>query len=145
MYYRIVVGTDGSATAERAVDAAGGIARLTGGSVHVVAAYRPVRVVAVAAGVAATPTWFGEEERAAAEEVVTAAADRLTAQGVEVMPVARVGEAAQVLLEVAAEFDADLLVVGSRGRSGARRTRLGSVADRVLHHASCAVHVAHAC
>jgi nucleotide-binding universal stress UspA family protein len=142
MYHRIVVGTDGSATAERAVDAAGGIARLTGGSVHVVAAYRPVRVVAVADGATATPTWFGEEERAAAEEVAAAAADRLTAQGIAVMPVARVGEAAEVLLAVADEFDADLLVVGTRGRGGARRARLGSVTDRVLQHAPCAVHVA---
>ena len=145
MYHRIVVGTDGSATADKAVDAAGGIARLTGGSVHVVTAYRPVRVAAVLAGAAVTQTWFGEEERQAAEELVEAAADRLKTRGVEAVAVARLGDPADVLLATAEEFDADLLVVGNRGMSGVRRYLLGSVADRVVHHASCTVHIAHTC
>lgn len=145
MYHRIVVGTDGSATADRAVDAAGGIARLTGGSVHIVTAYRPVRAAAVVAGAAATQTWFGEEERQAAEAMVTAAAERLKGRGVDAVAVARLGDPADVLLATAEEFDADLLVVGNRGMNGVRRYLLGSVADRVAHHASCTVHIAHTC
>jgi nucleotide-binding universal stress UspA family protein len=145
MYHRIVVGTDGSATADRAVDAAGGIARLTGGSVHIVTAYRPVRAAAVVAGAAAAQTWFGEEERQVAEELVTAAADRLKERGVAAVPVARLGDPADVLLATAEEFDADLLVVGNRGMTSVRRYLLGSVADRVVHHASCTVHIAHTC
>jgi nucleotide-binding universal stress UspA family protein len=145
MYHRIVVGTDGSTTADRAVDAAGGIARLTGGSVHIVTAYRPVRATAVAAGAAITPTWFGEEERLAAEEMVEQAAERLKERGVVAVPVARLGDPADVLLATAEEFDADLLVVGNRGTTGVRRYLLGSVADRVVHHASCTVHIAHTC
>ncbi|HVS68890.1 MAG TPA: universal stress protein [Mycobacteriales bacterium] len=145
MYHRIVVGTDGSATAERAVDAAGGLAQLTGGSVHVVTAYRPVRAAAVVAGAAAAQTWFGEEERLAAEELVASAAERLKERGVPAVPVARLGDPADVLLATAEEFDADLLVVGNRGMTGVRRYLLGSVADRVVHHASCTVHIAHTC
>ncbi|HVV75950.1 MAG TPA: universal stress protein [Mycobacteriales bacterium] len=146
MYHRIVVGTDGSATADRAVDAAGGIARLTGGSVHIVTAYRPAaRASAVVAGEALTPTWFGEEERLAAEQMVEQAAVRLKERGVPASPVARLGDPADVLLAAAEEFDADLLVVGNRGTTGVRRYLLGSVADRVVHHASCTVHIAHTC
>lgn len=145
MYHRIVVGTDGSATADKAVDAAGGIARLTGGSVHVVTAYRPIRVAAAAAGAVVTQAWFAEDERQAAEELVEAAADRLKERGVDAVAVARLGDPADVLLATAEEFDADLLVVGNRGMSGVRRYLLGSVADRVAHHASCTVHIAHTC
>ncbi|HVT20876.1 MAG TPA: helix-turn-helix domain-containing protein [Mycobacteriales bacterium] len=76
MYHRIVVGNDGSPNAERAVDAAGGIARLTGGSVHIVTAYRPVRAAAVVAGAAAAQTWFGEEERMVDDQVVTGPQDQ---------------------------------------------------------------------
>jgi nucleotide-binding universal stress UspA family protein len=147
MYHRIVVGTDGSVTADRAVDAAGGIARLTGGSVHIVTAYRPVRAAAVVAGAAGavTPTWFGEEERQAAEDMVENAAGRLKDRGVAAVGVARLGDPADVLLATAEEFEADLLVVGNRGTTGVRRYLLGSVADRVVHHASCTVHIAHTC
>ncbi len=145
MYHRIVVGTDGSATADRAVDAAGGIARLTGGSVHIVTAYRPVRAAAVVAGAAAVQTWFGEDERQAAEQMVEEAAERLKERGVAAVAVARLGDPADVLLATAEEFGADLLVVGNRGMSGVRRYLLGSVADRVVHHAACTVHIAHTC
>ncbi|MGN6474586.1 MAG: universal stress protein [Mycobacteriales bacterium] len=145
MYHRIVVGTDGSTTADRAVDAAGGIARLTGGSVHVVTAYRPVRTAAAVAGAAAVQAWVGEDERELAEQLVEQAAERLKERGVAAVAVARMGDAADVLLATAEEFEADLLVVGNRGMSGVRRYLLGSVADRVVHHAGCTVHSAHTC
>lgn len=145
MYHRIVVGTDGSTTAERAVDAAGGIARLTGGSVHVVRAYRPIRAAAVVAGAAAVQAWTCEDERETAEALVEQAVARLTERGVVAVPLARIGDAADVLLAAAEEFEADLLVVGNRGMNGVRRYLLGSVADRVAHHAPCTVHIAHTC
>jgi nucleotide-binding universal stress UspA family protein len=64
------------------------------------------------------------------------------------MPVttsSRLGDAADVLLAVAEEVDADLLVIGNRGIAGVRRYLLGGVADRIAHHAQCSVHIVHAC
>ena len=59
--------------------------------------------------------------------------------------VSRLGDAADVLLAVAEEVNADLLVIGNRGLTGVRRYLLGGVADRVAHHAPCSVHIVHAC
>ena len=49
------------------------------------------------------------------------------------------GDPAEVLLDAARLYDADLLVVGSVGLVGAQRLLLGSVATSVLHHAPCDV------
>lgn len=150
MYQTIVVGTDGSATADKAVDVAGELARACGAALHVVTAYRPVRSAVLASagamGVAApAPMWSAEDERALAEDVVGRAGERLASSGVAARATARLGEPADALLAAAAELDADLIVVGNRGMTGARRYLLGSVADRVAHHARCSVHIAHTC
>jgi nucleotide-binding universal stress UspA family protein len=49
------------------------------------------------------------------------------------------GSAAHQLVEAAADWDADLIVVGSRGQSGLERLLVGSVARAVLYHAACSV------
>jgi nucleotide-binding universal stress UspA family protein len=150
VYTTIVVGTDGSTTAEKAVDVAGELGRLTGAPVHIVTAYRAVPATALAGvgamGAAVTPpTWLGDDERVAAEEVVRRACERLTRAGVDAVPVARLGEPADALLTIAGELGADLIVVGNRGMTGVRRYLLGSVADRVAHHSPCSVHIVHTC
>lgn len=145
MYHRIVVGTDGSSTADCAVDVAGGLALLMGAAVHVVSAYRPARAAAVLAGGGGGQPWFGEEERSDAEAVLEGAAARLSRVDLAVIAISRLGDAADVLLAVAEEIDADLIVVGNRGLTGVRRYLLGGVADRVAHHAPCSVHIVHAC
>lgn len=149
MFRSIVVGTDGSSTADKAVDVAGEIGRLCGAQVHVVTAYRPVRSAVLAGvgamGAVAAPAWLGDDERVAAEEVVRRAGERLSRSGVSANSVARLGEPADALLAIAEELHADLLVVGNRGMTGVRRYLLGSVADRVAHHAPCSVHIVHTC
>lgn len=149
MYRRIVVGTDGSSTADRAVDAAGDLARISGAQVEVVTAYRPVRAAMKAgdnaSGGALAPSSLGDDGRSAAEEVVRRARERLECNGVVVHSAARLGEPADALLAVAEEHDADLLVIGNRGLSGVRHYLLGTVADRVAHHAPCSVYIVHPC
>jgi nucleotide-binding universal stress UspA family protein len=147
VYRTIIVGTDGSSTADKAVEVAGQLARACGAAVHVVTAYRPVRAAAYAgAGAMAPPlppsAWLGDDERVAAEEVVRRAGERLAQAGVSANSVARLGEPADAIAE---EVEADLIVVGNRGMTGVRRYLLGSVADRVAHHAPCSVHIAHTC
>jgi nucleotide-binding universal stress UspA family protein len=57
----------------------------------------------------------------------------------EVETFARVGDAADAILDVAEEHAADLIVVGHKGMTGATRFLLGSVPNKVSHHAPCSV------
>ena len=77
----------------------------------------------------------------AADNVAARAAEQLVAAGVEVDYEAREGDPADVLIEVATEDDADLIVVGSKGMTGVGRFLLGSVPNKVTHHAPCSVMV----
>ena len=52
---------------------------------------------------------------------------------------ARKGNPAEAILDVAEEQGADLIVVGSKGMQGSRRFLLGSVPDKISHHAPCSV------
>ena len=52
---------------------------------------------------------------------------------------ARRGHPADVILDIAAERGVDLIVVGNKGMTGARRYLLGGVADKISHHAPCSV------
>jgi nucleotide-binding universal stress UspA family protein len=57
----------------------------------------------------------------------------------EVETVARVGDAADAILDVAEEQRSDLIVVGNKGMTGATRFLLGSVPNKISHHAPCSV------
>jgi nucleotide-binding universal stress UspA family protein len=124
----IVVGTDGSETAERAVERAGVIARALGATVHVVSGY------------SRDPAPVGERggERANANQSVDRARQRLANLGVESEGHMWPGEAGRALVQVAEEQGAQMIVVGNRGMTGARRV-LGSVPNHVSHHARCDV------
>ncbi|MFL6238876.1 MAG: universal stress protein [Actinomycetes bacterium] len=147
MYRTIIVGTDGSETAQEAVRRAVGLARLTGGSLHVVTAYGATTPVAALAGAAgyATEALSMPQQRVAAEGLLDQALTGLETDGVAITAHARQGDAADVLIAAASELSADLIVVGNRGMTGARRFFLGSVPNRVAHHADCAVHIVHTC
>lgn len=144
MYQRIVVGTDGSLTAERAVQVAGGLALLTGAALHVVSAYKPARIAALVCAGGGNPR-YGEEDRLAAKAVLDQALACLPPASMSATTtICRLGDAADVLLTVAEEVAADLLVIGNRAVVGVRRCRLGAVADRVAHLAPCSVHIVNA-
>ena len=59
--------------------------------------------------------------------------------GVSVQTFSREGDPADAILDVAEERDADLIVVGNKGMTGAKRFLLGSVPNKVSHHAPCSV------
>jgi nucleotide-binding universal stress UspA family protein len=77
--------------------------------------------------------------REAAEQLLMRSARRAEERGVEVDWEARGGHPADVLLDIAGSREVDLIVVGNKGMSGARRYLLGGVADKVSHHAPCSV------
>ena len=144
-YRSIVVGTDGSPTAERAVQQAAALAADEGARLVVVSAYNPgeratdVEVERVPADLRYTLT-----DRAQTEELAERGRAIAREAGVgKVVVQALEGDPAHVLLEAARDFDADLIVVGSRGLTSHAHFILGSVASSVAHHAPCDVLVAH--
>jgi nucleotide-binding universal stress UspA family protein len=141
MFGSIVVGTDGSPTAGEAVRQATALARLTGARVHVVSAYESVGSAVLADDREHVPEdlQWSVTPRADTEATLTAAADGLRAAGVDVSTYARQGDAAAAILDVAEEQLADLIVIGNKGMTGAKRFLLGSVPNKVSHHAPCTV------
>jgi nucleotide-binding universal stress UspA family protein len=137
----IVVGTDGSATADRAVDKAGELAAALGAPLHVVMCYKIVTSgasLAAASGMVIDPVAANEGTNSHAESVVARTAERLRDSGVTVTPRVCAGEPADSLIAVAGEVGAQMIVVGNKGMVGARRM-LGSVPNRISHHAPCCV------
>ena len=117
MYKRILVGTDGSETAAVAVE-------------------RAVQV-AGAFGASLTILCVDNEERGRA--VVEREAAKHAGSGVDITPHVEQGDPASVLVELAEAGDYDLLVVGNKGMTGASRFFLGSVPNKVSHHAPIAL------
>jgi nucleotide-binding universal stress UspA family protein len=139
MFETIVVGTDGSDTAAEAVRRAADIAKSSGAVLHLVSAYKPLEGLKVGGG--AGPE--GEEWRLApdmqVETILRDTLDGLSDSGVSVSEHALKGEPADAILAVAESERADLVVVGNKGMTGARRFLLGSVPSKVAHHAPCTV------
>jgi nucleotide-binding universal stress UspA family protein len=128
MYKRIVVGTDGSAGANMAVDAAVQLARLTGASLHIVNAHKTTSAGQFAA---APEVGLPLEAIAASNEALHGEAQRVCEDASA--RAASAGDPADVLLRIAKDADCDLLVVGNRGMSGVRRFVLGSVPNKLSH------------
>jgi nucleotide-binding universal stress UspA family protein len=135
MYSSIVVGTDGSPTAEIALGKAVDLARLTGATLHVVSAYEPAPT-RVTGG--APPGEFTAGSDFKADAVLQKALSRARGADIDVKEHAPKGSAADALLAVAKEHGADVIVIGSVGMQGARRV-LGSVPNKISHQASCDV------
>jgi nucleotide-binding universal stress UspA family protein len=136
----IVVGTDGSASAGRAVAKAAELARVLDATVHVVSVYSRSTNGAwmAAAGGIAIGEVTDDEARARAERIVADAQGQLQRHGVDSRPHVCGGEPAEALITIAADQKAEMIVVGNRGMNGARRV-LGSVPNRVSHRATCGV------
>lgn len=141
MFNRIVVGTDGSETAGEAVRQAAGLAKLTGSQLDIVSAYAPVSKRRVQSEQEEAPPDVHYEigPREDVNLVLDAAAAKAKKEGLEVQTHPVEGDPAEALLSVAEEVKADLIVVGNKGMTGARRFLLGSVPNNVSHHAPCSV------
>jgi nucleotide-binding universal stress UspA family protein len=118
MYGKVLVGTDGSATAAKAVDRAVEVAKAAGASLTVLSAGHPDQARAIA-------------EREAA---------RHEGSGVAIDTAVVDDDASAALVGTAASGGYDLLVVGNRGMTGVTRfLRLGSVPNSVTHHLPCSL------
>jgi nucleotide-binding universal stress UspA family protein len=138
MYATIVVGIDGSATADIALGKAVDLARLTGATLHVISAYEPTPTH-VSGGSSSKEFSVGSDFKA--DAALQSALSRVRGTDIEVQEHAPKGSAAEAILAIAKEQGADLIVIGSVGMHGARRV-LGSVPNKVSHQASCDVLIA---
>ena len=118
MYRKILVGTDGSKTAAKAVD----------------------RAVEVAAAAGATLTIVTAAAHDRGTKVVEGEAERHAGAGVEIDTMVIDDDPVAGLIEVARGGRYDLLVIGNRGMTGVSRfLRLGSVPNKVTHHLPCSL------
>ncbi|MBV9241693.1 MAG: universal stress protein [Acidobacteria bacterium] len=143
---KILIATDGSkygtAALERACDIA---ANMPDSEVRIVTAYELPGPIATEPYISA-PIYTQEivDNLSTAAEAVVASARRTVVRNCPAVPVntaeAR-GKAATAIVDEAADWGADLIVVGSHGHGFWGRTLLGSVSDEVVHHAPCSVMV----
>lgn len=142
MFGSILVGTDGSDTATTAVRYAIDLARELGARLMIVSAYEPVsdpRLRGERVEVPEDLQWMVNPREEVLATLDAAKQDALRAGVIQVETFARQGDAADAVLDVAEEQRTDLIVVGNKGMTGANRFLLGSVPNRVSHHAPCSV------
>jgi nucleotide-binding universal stress UspA family protein len=141
MFRSIVVGTDGSDTATQAVRQAVELAGTLGAKLELVSAYEPVPAQRLREERRDAPEdlQWAINPREDVDATLDAAAEVAREAGVEVNSYPRQGDPADAILDVAEERDADLIIVGNKGMTGAKRFLLGSVPNKVSHHAPCSV------
>jgi nucleotide-binding universal stress UspA family protein len=142
MFKSIVVGTNGTETADRAVGRAVELARITGAALHVVSAYEPAPAHVGGSRPPAEAAEWAISPHFKVDAVLDRATDIAQGGGVEIKVHGPKGDAASAILAVAEETDADLIVLGSKGMQGARRV-LGSVPNKVSHKARCDLLIVH--
>lgn len=136
---QIVVGVDGSDQSLRAAHVAAGLARASGSSLHVVTVVRPPEgwwgVVGSPPPADALAASMERAQRSVLDKTVAA----VDMSDLEVTATEEIGDPASALSEYCEQVGAGLLIVGRRGAGMVERLVLGSVADRLAHHAPCAL------
>ena len=134
MYKKIIVTLDRSDLAEQALSHAVAIAEAFGAAIELLMI---VPVTDRDASHAVSVDW--DAEIAEDEEYLAGVNSRVAEAGVEVHTELRRGNVAEEILHYVEKSDADLIVMSTHGRSGRGRWVYGSIADRVLRHASVPV------
>lgn len=137
-YEKIMIATDGSRQAERAIEAGIELAKLTGARLY---------AVYIIASAGYSPRDFGWEEslrkilEAEAKKAVTFVEEAGKASGIKVEPVILEGHPADKIMEFSEQEGMDLIVMGTLGRTGLDRFLLGSIAEKVTRHSKIPVMV----
>lgn len=136
----ILVPTDFSPDAEKALSTATELAKLFGARIVVVHAYHvDIPMVSPMAGGYALPQGFYEELRAQANAQVEKLVQEVAAAGVNATGIALLEPASVAIVTQAESLPADLIVMGTRGLTGLKHAVLGSVAERAVRTAPCPV------
>jgi nucleotide-binding universal stress UspA family protein len=107
--------------------------------ISVIQPYAPPATEFVLTG--ATVEDMRQRQASTAEQIAGRAVDGLTPAGLTTETAVREGDPRSAIVDEAEEWEADLIVVGSHGRTGLSRWLLGSVAQAVVGHAPCSVEV----
>jgi universal stress protein A len=135
---RILLATDFSDEAANAVRLGAELAKRLGAAVHVVHAFDAPLEPVTRYGVA-IPTTLVPLAREAARTRLDAVVAEVRATGATVQDHLTDAPAAPAITELAKSLSADLIVIGTHGYTGLRHLLLGSVAERTLRLAPCAV------
>jgi nucleotide-binding universal stress UspA family protein len=141
MYENIVVGTDGSQTASKAVSRAADLAKTADATLVIVSAFRPVppeRLKNERTG-APQELAYMVNPREDVDNTLATAKKLAESRGARVRTEAVDSGPSEAIIDVAETIKADLIVVGSQGMTGAKRFLLGSVPNRIAHHSPCDV------
>ena len=133
MISTIAVGTDGSATAGEAVKMAGALARQFDAKLVLLSAFKDLG--GPADGESIELQW-ATNKAARVREILSRAEDHIRRDGIDCTTQVAEGDAADVLVQLASDCDADILVIGNKGM---QRRVLGSVPNTVAHKAPCSV------
>lgn len=144
-YRNVVVGTDGSETAEAAVREAARLAGACGARMTVVTAFTPHPAEMARAREEAPEElqWMISDANAADERANRGREVARKAGAGEVVTRVDSGDPADIILRAAEDTGGDLIVVGSKGMSSPTRFLLGNVPNKVSHHAPCDVLIVH--
>jgi nucleotide-binding universal stress UspA family protein len=130
---KVLYPTDGSQTAKAALEFAVDIAKAQEGSILVLSVAEKVG--------APTGEWEDMEKTLLdfAKDFSEQAVKEIKKRGVEAEARVEIGKPAEVIVNVAKDVGADAIVMGTHGWTGLARAVIGSVADRVIRHATCPV------
>jgi nucleotide-binding universal stress UspA family protein len=136
----VVVGTDGSDTATKAVLEAIELAKAFDAKLHIVSAFRSVPVTT-----GDLPPEFAASvnSRSQVDSILADVSSRAARAGVKNETHAVTGDAADAILSLAEELEAGLIVVGNKGLGSVKRFLLGNVPSKIVHHSPCSTHVVH--
>jgi nucleotide-binding universal stress UspA family protein len=135
----ILVPTDFSKAADCALERAIALAELTHAEIHLVHAYELPSTLGALDVPLALPQEFFDQIREAAQKQLEQRVKKVNAAGLEGQGHVTVDTPARALLDAAAKVGADLIVMGTHGRTGMKHVLLGSVAERAVRLATCPV------
>jgi nucleotide-binding universal stress UspA family protein len=133
---RILVGVDGSKYSEKALDQAISLAKVCNSTLFAIS------VVDVYPETLAIAPELEEKMSHGAREILQRAKDKVAKENIPCHTVVHIGaQPHEFIVQEAKEKDIDLIVLGIHGRTGLKKLLIGSVAERVIGHAPCAVMV----
>jgi len=139
VFQKILIGYDGSENAERALNRAIELTKQSNGELRIAVVADTMSYAAYASG-GGMYKRFNEQTKANAENLASAALEIAKSAGLkDVYASDEEGQPADMILTLATEFKADLIVVGRRGMRGLERFLMGSVSTAIINHAKCDV------